>query len=289
MTDADHWPEPSVSREFDQQQRQIDQRFKDLHERVGRQIETQEREREETATRFDRRLDVLERALGHGDWSARQVKELAETKVEELAGQLDRRITTQHREQSDAERHLIGRLDSLKEAMAVGDNTLRDHIKDQVAQVGRMVDNAREESRLRYEQAEKAHEAWKIVSSNEHEAMRSETKVALDSAQRAIDKQQQTNEEKFKAMNYIREMAQDRERIAMPREVAEAQIEEIRKRLEQNASRLERMEAAQAGAEKVEAKGRSASEFSTTTSIAVFAAFVGFVGLAIAVVLAFIA
>ena len=49
------------------------------------------------------------------------------------------------------------------------------------------------------------------------------------------------------------------------------------------------MEAAQAGAEKVEAKGRSASEFSTTTSIAVFAAFVGFVGLAIAVVLAFIA
>jgi hypothetical protein len=285
----DDWTGPGITREFDQQQRQIDQRLRELHERVGRQIETQEREREETAANLAHRLEALEQTLGHSNWSATQVKEFAEAKLEELGGQLDRRITTQHREQSDAERHLIGRLDALRDAMGVGDDTLRGHIKDQVAQVGRMVDHAREEARLRTSQTDKAADAWKIRSDAEHQAMRDETKVALESAQRAIDKQQQTNEEKFKAMNYIREMAADRERTAMPREVAEAQLSELRKRGESNASRLERMEAAQAGAEQAEAKGRSVAEFSTSTAIAVFAAFVGFLGLAIAVVLAFIA
>ena len=79
------------------------------------------------------------------------------------------------------------------------------------------------------------------------DAMRREAKAALSAAELAISKSEVATERRFESVNEFRAQLSDQVRLFMPREVAEARIDDLRRtsdgRLEEIRSRMDVMQA----------------------------------------------
>ncbi len=91
---------------------------------------------------------------------------------------------------------------SVHERINEGDAHLRQHIDQQVVQIQQALDAARRE-----------------------------TNIIHDSSEKAIQKAEGSSEKRFAAVNAFREQLNDQAKDFMPREVADAQIKELDKRI----------------------------------------------------------
>ncbi len=119
---------------------------------------------------------------------------------------------------------------SLHERINEGDSHLRQHIDQQVLQI---------EGAL--------------------EAARRETSIIHDASEKAIAKADASTEKRFEAVNAFRQQLSDQANLFMPREVAEAQIEALRKQMLDNTKRIDTSQGARAGSEKTITMGLAAA------------------------------
>jgi hypothetical protein len=123
---------------------------------------------------------------------------------------------------------------SLQHRIEVGDNNLREHIEQQVGQ-------------LRIEREG----ATELVAQQVH-SLRSEMRIINDASEAAIAKADAANEKRFEATNEWRQQSLDRERTQqeqtaalsgtfMPREVAEAQISDLRRTIQELADKVNKV------------------------------------------------
>ncbi|MDQ3349667.1 MAG: hypothetical protein M3545_17105 [Acidobacteriota bacterium] len=207
--------------------------------------------------------------------------------------QIDRRLETQLRERTDTERHLEQKIEAVRElvgqqAKAVevaseerekaasqlrkqfaqqieaGDNNLREHMSQQVQAVGQQIAAATRDSEIRANEAEKA-----------------------------ILKQETATERRFESANEWRGQSLDRERSQeaqmsklaatfAPREVLDAKVQDLEKRIEVCTRRLD-----QSGGQKQgETEATTARQVSNGAIVGIISALVGGAGLITAVVVA---
>ena len=72
-------------------------------------------------------------------------------------------------------------------------------------------------------------QAVQTQSTDRIEALRREAKAALEAAEMAISKSEVATERRFESVNEFRAQLSDQVRLFMPREVAEARIEDVRR------------------------------------------------------------
>jgi hypothetical protein len=176
------------------------------------------------------------------------------TQMEELQHQVDRRLDTQLRERNDTERHLQQQVEAA-----------RAHADERTAALAEKTYAHLEESRRAVEMAEREREKAAValagnlaraiedgdVRLREHigqqvaqieaalNGARRETGFAAAAQKEAIDKADAANDKRFDAVNNFRAELSDRWEKTMPREVAEAQINEIKKSMEAIHRRLD--------------------------------------------------
>ncbi len=110
---------------------------------------------------------------------------------------------------------------SLHERINEGDSHLRQHIDQQVVQIEGALDAARRE-----------------------------TTIIHDSSEKAIAKAEASTEKRFEAVNAFRQQLSDQANLFMPREVADTQIEALRKQVQDNTKRIDTTQGAKTGSEK---------------------------------------
>jgi len=166
--------------------------------------------------------------------------------------------TTAEREREKAAQALAR---TLTQQIEAGDRALHDHVEGQVKQLTEMLSASRRENDIRSEEQQKAISKAEVSYDKRFEAvnaLRGQMSDLIASHQKALS-------ELTSAL--------------MPREVGEAKIEELSKKIDANTSRLDRL----GGRDMGEAGFRQRSQFTTTTLIAVAVAVVAVLGLVIAV------
>ena len=109
---------------------------------------------------------------------------------------------------------------ALERTIAEGDERLREHITNQIGQINAALTSA---DKL---------EVARIG------AVQRELTAAQESAATAVSKQEAATERRFESVNEFRAQLATQTQSFMPREVADAQISEIRNKTEANADRL---------------------------------------------------
>jgi hypothetical protein len=187
--------------------------MEELQHQVDRRLDTQLRERNDTERHLQQQVEA---ARSHADEKTKSLAEKTEAHLRE-----NQRAT----EMAEREREKAAQALAINLARSIeeGDARLREHIHQQVAQIEAALQAARRETAF-------AAEAQK---------------VAIGKADTATDK-------RFDAVNNFRAELSERWEKTMPREVAEAQIAEVKKSVEAITRRLD----LQQGGEKVKERAQ---------------------------------
>lgn len=128
--------------------------------------------------------------------------------------------------------------EKLKIAIETGDEHLKQHIASQVEQIRAALISA---SRLTEESAS-AMEQRSVIRNDalveRLAAQQRETQLGAEAAKEAIQKAEMANEKRFDGVNAFRQTLTDQSKDFMPREVADAQIGELRKQVQYLAEQL---------------------------------------------------
>lgn len=171
-----------------------------LQQQIDRRLDTQLRERTDTERHLQQQVEA---ARAHADEKTAALAEKTYTHLDESR----RAVEMAEREREKAAQALAG---NLARAIAEGDERLREHIEQQVSQIRSALDGARRE-----------------------------TQFAADAQKEAIAKADAANDKRFTAVNEFRSELGDRWAQTMPREVAEAQIVELKKAMDAIHRRLD--------------------------------------------------
>lgn len=169
---------------------------------------------------------------------------------------------TAEREREKAARALAVQL---TQQIDQGDRALKDHIEQQFMQLQVMLD-----------------------------ATRRETEIRSEEQQKAITKAETSTDNRFHSVNELRAQMADlisshQEALnaltsrLMPREVAEAKLEDLTNKVAANTGRLDRLGGEGEGARSASRDARGRSEFTTSTMISIAVAMVAVIGLIVAV------
>lgn len=149
-------------------------------------------------------------------WPTEALRAYVDAKLIDVEGQLDRRIITQQRELADAVRHL-------ENAIPAGDDEVMGRIEE-LHRIRASDDVLERERVTRLDQS--------IAS------VKQEMILISEASDRAIIKSEIATEKRFDAVNEFRAQLADQSSTFLPREVADAQFGDIRKRLDQATERI---------------------------------------------------
>jgi len=128
--------------------------------------------------------------------------------------------------------------DALKTSIASGDDHLKQHIAMQVGQIHAALESA---ERLETSRALALAEKIAALDASMMErlaAQQRETQLVAEAAKEAIQKAEMANEKRFDGVNAFRQQLTEQSKDFMPREVADAQIGELRKQVQYLAEQL---------------------------------------------------
>ncbi len=134
--------------------------------------------------------------------------------VEALLHEQQRAISAAERERANAAAVLAS---SLERSIKEGDERLREHVANQIEQVRAALDSS---EKLELERIDKVLAFVKSVQR--------EVQIAAEASDKAIAKAETANEKRFDGVNDLRGSMADQAKDFMPREVADAQITELR-------------------------------------------------------------
>jgi len=127
----------------------------------------------------------------------------------------------------------------LASQIVAGDTNLREHIQQQIQQIRSALVSAEQLELSRIEKAVQEMVCWREQAKAEYMAIRKEHVLIHDASQQAINKAETATERRFDAVNAFREQLTVQTSSFMPREVAEARVEEIRQQLTAITTRLD--------------------------------------------------
>ncbi len=233
-------PDPTVLT-----QDQIDRQLSGLRERLGERFN-------ELAKMTDQQVGAVRELV---EQQANAVKVASEEREKSAVQIRDAvKVASEEREKSAVQLRL-----QLAQQIEQGDKALRDHIAQQISQLRIML-----------------------------EATQREAEVRADSQQKAIDKSEVDYTNRFKAVNGLRDQMQelisshqkalsDLTSSLMPREVAEAKIEDLNTKISANTSRIDRATGKELGQE----GHKEQTQFNQTTMISLVVAAVAIIGVII--------
>lgn len=236
-----------------------------------------------TAREFDARIQEIRRAVDLAHESAGPQVKLREH-VEALFAEGQRATEMAERERSKAadtlttERRQANEIaererEKAAQALAVqltqqieqGDKALRDHIEQQFTQLRNMLDGTRREIEIRSEEQQKAITKAEVSTDNRFHSvneLRGQMNDLIQGHQKSLN---------------------DLTGKLMPREVAEAKLEDLAHKVASNTQRLDRMGGVGDAERRASSTARGRSEFATSTLISIAVAMVGVIGLIVAV------
>lgn len=94
-----------------------------------------------------------------------------------------------------------------------------------------------------------------VGQARELDAARRETAIIHEASEKAIARADASTEKRFEAVNAFRQQLADQAGLFMPREVADTQIEELRKQIQDNTDRINTTQGAKQGSERLLAVG----------------------------------
>lgn len=165
--------------------------------------------------------------------------------------------------------------DGLERSIIAGDLALRDHIIQQVRQIEAALESA--DKRVEALRAEMVlrDTAGKDLLYAESKSNDIRVREAFEASEKAISKAEAATDKRFDGVNAFREQLADQVQQFLPREVAEAQIAELRKLVSLNTERLDIERGSQRGATDFRSNNRA----STGLVVAMVSAGVAVLGL----------
>lgn len=209
--------------------------------------------------------------------SARELEARVEglrVQILDVEGQLNRRVQTAQREAAAqhehfdsilaekdrateiAERERAKAADALAEALSrsirEGDERLREHITNQIQQIEAALVAAEKLLDAHVERLKADIASGEQQSEMRYQAMQDQLTARFESSEKAISKAEAANEKRFEDVNQWRQQSNERERAQqeqtlrltssfLPREVADAQFEQIRRNITELTEKLGRL------------------------------------------------
>ncbi len=206
--------------------------------------------------------EYVEALFAEGQRATEMAERERSKAAEAITLERSRASETAEREREKAARALAVQL---TQQIDQGDRALKDHIEQQFAQLSIMLESTRREVDIRSEEQQKAITKAEVSTDNRFQSvngLRSQMGELITNHQQALSVLTGT---------------------LMPREVAEAKIEDLSNKVAANTGRLDRMGGEGDGERTATRDARGRSEFTTSTMISIAVAMVAVIGLIVAV------
>lgn len=178
----------------------------------------------------------------------------------------------------------------LARAIEDGDRALRDHIEQQIMQIRAALVSAEALELERIEAVSSLNMAGHAqiglrisavaAAAEQHvEQLRRERELVTGGQMEAIAKAESATEKRFESVNEFRAQLAEQTNTFLPREVADAQLAELRKGITEVATRLDRMEGSRTGSN----ERREQQRLSTAATVAVIGVAVTILGLIVVI------
>ncbi len=222
-------------------------------DQLRRRMDASDRQREQAIAKQSEAYEkAIEIEREHGDRSLSELRHALTEKVE--AG----------------DRELLVRIESI---MAAGDNLASERdraaealrsatqraIEQSDIEKGKTAEKLAEQLREQIHSGDENLRLHIIGQGQQLDAARRETTIIHEASTKAIEKAEAASEKRFESVNEFRQQLSDQANLFMPREVADTQIETLRKQVQDNTKRIDTTQGAKTGSERTITVGLAAA------------------------------